>query len=444
MRDAVRRVWDEANVTGAVAPPDPRPIPRYCRGCAGDCDGNCTVSISEIIDMVSIALEANPPCFEQDADRDGTIGVNEIIQAVNAALAGCSASTVIQAASRRETNAVTDDDPTAVLWRLVSPLPQPAVAATMPTLEVGSFATPAVDFGQVSFVNVALTLSGSSGVVRGIQTAVEFPEDLDWESCELRSEVAARGITVSTRFRPDHPQRPGYSQLSLVMLDLEALEPIPDGPILDCVFRVRAATACGTRALELVGTRLGDPTGGLVPVTTVNGGVTVTNCGPDQPLLPRTDCRSTTGTLKVATHTAPERRRLLWSVRARDESILGRLVDPELRALSLRLWHDVGGGLTPLFSWTIPSGAGWHTSGAGSTVMLTGSGGDLTRIMSRGRDSRILVKRRAGDVDPGGSWLPLGAAAPIVVELASEVGCWQWHLDSPPSVNDARRFKGKN
>jgi len=55
LRDTVRRVWDEAGVTVVVSPPNPRSIPSYCRGRAGDCDGNCHVTINELIDTVRIA-----------------------------------------------------------------------------------------------------------------------------------------------------------------------------------------------------------------------------------------------------------------------------------------------------------------------------------------------------------------------------------------------------
>jgi hypothetical protein len=60
-------------------------------GCAGDCDGSNTVSISELIRGVNIALNnaAVGTCPAFDLDDDGLVAVNELISAVNASLDGC-------------------------------------------------------------------------------------------------------------------------------------------------------------------------------------------------------------------------------------------------------------------------------------------------------------------------------------------------------------------
>jgi hypothetical protein len=62
------------------------PIP-----CVGDCNGDGTVSINELILMVNIALGILPPsaCTAGDADHDGSISIGELITAVNNALDGC-------------------------------------------------------------------------------------------------------------------------------------------------------------------------------------------------------------------------------------------------------------------------------------------------------------------------------------------------------------------
>lgn len=59
--------------------------------CPGDCDGNGTVAINELITGVNIALGAAAldTCAAFDGDGDGTVAINELIAAVNAALAGC-------------------------------------------------------------------------------------------------------------------------------------------------------------------------------------------------------------------------------------------------------------------------------------------------------------------------------------------------------------------
>ncbi len=60
--------------------------------CVGDCDGDGTVTVNEVIAMVDIALGTAPvsSCVAGDADGSGTITVDEIVAAVNNALGGCS------------------------------------------------------------------------------------------------------------------------------------------------------------------------------------------------------------------------------------------------------------------------------------------------------------------------------------------------------------------
>lgn len=59
--------------------------------CPGDCDNDGTVSISELIRAVNIALGlANvATCPAVDRDGSGTVAINELIAAVNSALFGC-------------------------------------------------------------------------------------------------------------------------------------------------------------------------------------------------------------------------------------------------------------------------------------------------------------------------------------------------------------------
>ena len=59
--------------------------------CVGDCNGDGTVNISELIIAVNIALSSRPvgDCSVVDQNNDGQVTVNELILAVNAALGGC-------------------------------------------------------------------------------------------------------------------------------------------------------------------------------------------------------------------------------------------------------------------------------------------------------------------------------------------------------------------
>jgi len=59
--------------------------------CIGDCDQNGSVTVNEIITMVSIALGNMPltACTAGDANGDGIITIDEILAALNTALNGC-------------------------------------------------------------------------------------------------------------------------------------------------------------------------------------------------------------------------------------------------------------------------------------------------------------------------------------------------------------------
>lgn len=59
--------------------------------CAGDCNGDGDVSVSELVTMVNIALgnASVSACSAGDANGDGEIAVNEIVAGVNRALSGC-------------------------------------------------------------------------------------------------------------------------------------------------------------------------------------------------------------------------------------------------------------------------------------------------------------------------------------------------------------------
>jgi hypothetical protein len=58
--------------------------------CVGDCDGNGTVTVSEIIIGVDIALGTEDvTACGAFASGDGTVGITQLVQAVNNVLVGC-------------------------------------------------------------------------------------------------------------------------------------------------------------------------------------------------------------------------------------------------------------------------------------------------------------------------------------------------------------------
>jgi hypothetical protein len=72
--------------------PPPTPTPTAVPlACVGDCNDTGTVTIEELIKLVTIALGTVnvTACTAGDANGDGDITINEIITAVNGALDGC-------------------------------------------------------------------------------------------------------------------------------------------------------------------------------------------------------------------------------------------------------------------------------------------------------------------------------------------------------------------
>lgn len=63
------------------------PVP----SCAGDCDGNGSVTIDELVAGIGLALDGAAPdtCPALDHDADGRIFVDELLRAVTSALSGC-------------------------------------------------------------------------------------------------------------------------------------------------------------------------------------------------------------------------------------------------------------------------------------------------------------------------------------------------------------------
>jgi len=81
--------------------------------CVGDCNGDGSVTVDEIVTMVNIALgEANvSTCLAGDPSGDGSITVDEILQAVNNALIGCGGT---GACTKATATVLLDYDPLSI------------------------------------------------------------------------------------------------------------------------------------------------------------------------------------------------------------------------------------------------------------------------------------------------------------------------------------------
>lgn len=157
--------------------------------CGGDCDGDGTVAINELVRAVGVALGSTPlaQCAAADGNGDGGVTIAELIAAVNAALGGCGG------------------EATATPLRTVTPSPTGIV---VPGCDNGSFD---VVYRNASaggnFVTSALTLDlVSAGQVRDARrgsylwSIVGFPCDVNRP--RLLRGVQFQYILSATAFAP--------------------------------------------------------------------------------------------------------------------------------------------------------------------------------------------------------------------------------------------------
>jgi hypothetical protein len=59
--------------------------------CAGDCNGDWSVTLDELVQAINVALglTANGICPRLDGNLDGLVAIDEVIKAVGSALDGC-------------------------------------------------------------------------------------------------------------------------------------------------------------------------------------------------------------------------------------------------------------------------------------------------------------------------------------------------------------------
>jgi hypothetical protein len=93
-REIVVRVLGDSPTPTPTPTRSGTPTPtRGVGGCAGDCNGDGTVDIDELITGIGIALDRYPLhlCWAVDSDEDGGVSVDEVVVGVSNALGDCSA-----------------------------------------------------------------------------------------------------------------------------------------------------------------------------------------------------------------------------------------------------------------------------------------------------------------------------------------------------------------
>ncbi|MFN8644993.1 MAG: hypothetical protein U0802_26220, partial [Candidatus Binatia bacterium] len=79
------------NATGTASPTSTGPPSTPGGTCAGDCNGDGTVPIAELIQVLNVVFGELPlaQCPAADVDGDATLTIGDVIAAVRSALGGC-------------------------------------------------------------------------------------------------------------------------------------------------------------------------------------------------------------------------------------------------------------------------------------------------------------------------------------------------------------------
>lgn len=190
--------------------------------CVGDCQGSGTVQINELIICVSISLGSRPvvDCNSCDSNLNGVVAINELIQAVNAALNGCPDDSTPTPAEETPTPAEatntpvatdTPGGPTSTLTATPTST-QPVATATPTATQPAATATPNEVVEEVAGASAAVANSLSSvvnvvaavvaGVSGGASPAAELSGVIgggaggDTDPCELGGTVFSDIQTV--------------------------------------------------------------------------------------------------------------------------------------------------------------------------------------------------------------------------------------------------------
>ena len=155
--------------TTATTTPTPTETPHVTTpSCIGDCNGDGTVTVDELVAGTNIALGSQPltRCAALDANADGQVTVNELVIAVNATLNGCPVGPTPTAAMTVP--------PSATLTSTETPLPTSATlptatptgnaAATLATIQATIFNTTCTD----QFCHIGPAPAGNLILVAGM------------------------------------------------------------------------------------------------------------------------------------------------------------------------------------------------------------------------------------------------------------------------------------
>lgn len=221
--------------------PTPTRTPTATRGpCVGDCSGDGSVTVDEIVTVVSIALgNLNVhACPSSDANGDGAVTVDEIVKSIHSALVGC-----IDIVSSSGVQAV--------------------------NVEVWSASAK-----RGATIRFPIVLQRGQSRVGGVGLDVVYPTDaISKPRCTINSDLAG-----GPRLRVSDVGA-GRRRLLLVDQANYPATPIPDGVIASCEAEILANAPYGNHALVALSEAASDVYGNRPPSTPVSGNIRVKSPG---------------------------------------------------------------------------------------------------------------------------------------------------------------------
>jgi YVTN family beta-propeller protein len=243
----------------------PTPTP-----CVGTCDSGTAVTVGDLITMVNIALGNVPlsQCRAGDANRDGQIGIDELLAAVSNAMYGCGVPppTPLPTATPTRTSTSTRTPTRTPTWtptrtptwtptRTPTVTPTPSKTPTQ-TPTNSPTATPQIvhiDVDVVTgapggFVRVPVTIRSSGFGTVATGNDISYRNDLfdlDVNTCTINQSI---GKTLVVSNLPPGTN-PAITTLRVFVQSLQDNAPIPDGALYSCTFSIKASTLPGTYRL---------------------------------------------------------------------------------------------------------------------------------------------------------------------------------------------------
>jgi hypothetical protein len=223
------------------------------RACPGDCDGDGSVTVAELVAAVAMAIRSAPlDCSDLDLDGDGIAGIAELVAAVRSAVFGCPTATPTRTASPEAT-------PTHTVS--ATPTATPTVLTPTPTATAGVTATPTGDC-LISVHPTDINVPGCLGRAKEVEGTFELTvsrEDCCWRVVPTggRTEVNPTEGCGSATIRfvvPSNPSALPISEGISARVD-------PDGDIDELAIRQsRSCTRTPTRSPSRTRTRTPTPT----------------------------------------------------------------------------------------------------------------------------------------------------------------------------------------